>query len=616
MARFAVPNGPREYVTTYARFRGVDFSTDPALVDASRSPFAPNLISDAGGMPEKRPGWRTLTQVYAPINGLYKWEHSGVEDIVIHARDRVYIWHEGVGEPQVLHDSLGNHRSQGFVMNGNLYILSGERYFCLMENEKGEVYCYRVEELAYVPLTSIGRKPNGGGTDYEACNMLTARRRNSFCCDGTSKNYALDGRDLPYKTMECKIDGEVVNNYQVDYKLGIIVFDTPPPKPAVAGRDNLEVEFTANASAAQVEVIDHCTICSVYAGCVFISGNKDKPAYDYRSARGDPTYFPDTGYTRVGSESAVMGYRRIGPYQAIIKAASEQEATVYLRQESTLNGETVYPVRQGVSGVGAISSYAFGNILDEPLFLAAEGVFGIYTSNVSEEKAVQNRSYYIDSALTKEEGLANACAAEWGGRYVLAVNNKCYLLDGTQEKSWRSQSMGDYLYECYHWENIPARCLLGSGGDLYFGTEDGRVCRFNTDIQRMDRYADDGEAVVCAWSTKADDDGLFTQYKSLSRRGCGVLIKPYLRSSVKVLARTEKDFGRQIRYATMDIFDWEDLDFSRVGFVSSDAPQVVAFNKRMKRYITLQITVRNDGLNEGFGVFGITKRYTKGTSVK
>ncbi len=46
--------------TKYEKFRGVDFSTDPALVDASRSPWAPNMVSDTGGLPEKRPGWRVL----------------------------------------------------------------------------------------------------------------------------------------------------------------------------------------------------------------------------------------------------------------------------------------------------------------------------------------------------------------------------------------------------------------------------------------------------------------------------------------------------------------------------------------------------------------------------
>ena len=47
-----------------------------------------------------------------------------------------------------------------------------------------------------------------------------------------------------------------------------------------------------------------------------------------------------------------------------------------------------------------------------------------------------------------------------------------------------------------------------------------------------------------AWSTKADDDGSFAQYKTLDRRGSGVMIKPYLRSSVQINLRTDRDMGR------------------------------------------------------------------------
>ena len=38
--------------TIYNRFRGVDFSTDPSLVDASRSPLCTNIVADSGGMPQ------------------------------------------------------------------------------------------------------------------------------------------------------------------------------------------------------------------------------------------------------------------------------------------------------------------------------------------------------------------------------------------------------------------------------------------------------------------------------------------------------------------------------------------------------------------------------------
>lgn len=62
-------SGVSIHTTTYGQFKGVDFSTDPSLVDPSRSPLAVNMIADTGGMPEKRMGWRTLETIASPVNG-------------------------------------------------------------------------------------------------------------------------------------------------------------------------------------------------------------------------------------------------------------------------------------------------------------------------------------------------------------------------------------------------------------------------------------------------------------------------------------------------------------------------------------------------------------------
>jgi len=75
----------------YDRFRGVDFSTDPALVDDARSPWAPNMVADKGGMPEKRPGWRTLVELEGRINGLHTLMTDSGEQLLVHAGERLYL---------------------------------------------------------------------------------------------------------------------------------------------------------------------------------------------------------------------------------------------------------------------------------------------------------------------------------------------------------------------------------------------------------------------------------------------------------------------------------------------------------------------------------------------
>ena len=88
-----VPAGsPRQYTAKYIQFKGVDMSTDPTRIDESRSPYAPNLISDSGGYPEKRPGWRTLHQLTGPIHGIYRGMVNKAEVVLVHAADKIYRW--------------------------------------------------------------------------------------------------------------------------------------------------------------------------------------------------------------------------------------------------------------------------------------------------------------------------------------------------------------------------------------------------------------------------------------------------------------------------------------------------------------------------------------------
>ena len=94
------------------------------------------------------------------------------------------------------------------------------------------------------------------------------------------------------------------------------------------------------------------------------------------------------------------------------------------------------------------------------------------------------------------------------------------------------------------------------------------------------------------------------------------MCKPYTNSSVKILIRTDRDFGVQIRSSSLSIFDFEELDFSNFSFNTSDTPQIVAFNRKIRKYKTMQIIVRNDGVNQGFGVFGIIKRFKMMNYVK
>ena len=107
-----------------------------------------------------------------------------------------------------------------------------------------------------------------------------------------------------------------------------------------------------------------------------------------------------------------------------------------------------------------------------------------------------------------------------------------------------------------------------------------------------------------------DDDGYPHRLKTMIRRGCAVTLKPFTRSGVAVSIRTEKDTApREICRSTLDIFSWEDIDFSRFTFNANDAARDVVLRHTERRYKRLQFFVKNEAVNEGFGIYKIVKSY-------
>lgn len=606
-------SSPTIYSTTYSQFKGVDFSTDPMLVDKSRSPYALNLISDSGGMPEKRTGWRTLHRQEGAVNGLWHCHIGDSDHLIAHVGANIYEWQES-GEPVLLKEGVNNGKSTAFFLLSKLYILTGAEYLQYDGTTISEVE-------PYVPTVVVNRKPSGGGDYIEALNLIGKQWNEEFIGDGSTKAYQLSYTGLDDTPVICKVYENAAwvektegTDFTVDRTLGKVTFTTAPANATVP---NVKITPSKTREGSTDKIKKSKSAVVYNDSVVFVCGAER--GIDYRSGYGKPGYFPDTGYDRVGTDATdIMGYCKIGEYLGIVKESNSQDSTIFLRwheQQTTYDAdgksttETVYKKKQGVVGVGAVSRKAIGMLLDEPLFLSSQGIFALTSNAVTFERTVQNRSEYLDFNLTREEGLEKAVCCEWQGYFILCVNGHCYVLDSKQRTA-KSRNNSNFVYEGYYWENVPAVTLLSVGGNLYFGTADGRICKFNTDMDGMARYNDDGQAITAVWSTQMDDDGHPQRLKTMVKKGCAVTLKPFTRSGVSVYVRTEKDAAeREIRSSTLDIFDWEDIDFSRFSFDSNDSARDVMLRKKEKKYKRLQFFVKNTALNEGFGVYQITKHY-------
>ena len=608
----------RSYTKKYTEFRGVDFSTDATQVSDSRSPYSENLIADLAGFPEKRPGWRVLNTFSGRINALhYAVLSDGVGYVFVHAGTKLCL-----DDGTIIAETLKDGHSSAFVHQGKLYLLDGQTYAVVEKTADGFSCTPVTEKDCFIPTTTIGMKADGSGTSFESFNLLTRWRKNSMIGDGASVTFQLDTKDLDSDAdVSAVVEGEEKlenTDFTVDRAAGTITFHTAPPVYAGgSGIDNIVVTFAKTVNGA-ADKINRCTMGVMFgyggANRYFFSGNPDEKNVDWYSGLDDPTYFPDIGYTKIGADTAaIMGYLRQYENLVIVKEDNEQDAEIYLRSaQLDIDGNVIFPVQQGVKGVGAVSRNTFASLRDDPLFLAREGVFALASASVTQQRAVQPRSFYVNAKLTKEPNLESAAAAVWNGWYVLCVNDHCYVADPKQ-KSYKDES---YTYEWYYWTNVPAVTFLTVDDVLYFGTADGRLCRFNNDRNTMSRYNDDGAAITAVWSTKADDFNFIGRRKTLVKRGSVAMIKPYTRSSIKVYVSTDKISDFLLRTGTMDILDFGDIDFSRITFNTSDRPQVVPFNKKVKKFITLQLVFKNDVKDEGFGIYGAELTFVEGNYVK
>lgn len=675
MPRLTV-NAPAQtavHTKRYSSFKGVDFSADPTQVDDSRSPWAVNVISDEGGCPQKRPGWRKLASVDGPVYGIYQYKTDETQAYIVHAGAKLYSWQGGEDAPVSLLEGLTGTTSDGFMWKDKLYILTGAEYVYVAE-EEGRLKAGHVSDIAYAPVTRYeikvqGKKGNAeaaGGEDYEVSNIATNRRKNTFSCDmdyffnseqstvnvfvvlfldkpidrsagvndiivetkdgkkieNVFKFITRDGNKEYTVLSEEQIDNENVyfeavgakyddlKNALEDLEIYDTVIDLHVTYPAKMDKEDL------------LERIPKCRMHCFFENRLFVAGNPEYANADFFSELNEPTYFKEINYTEIGS-SDILGYLKTGEQLAIIKESSLQDVGVYLRR-GEFNEQTgqYFPVRQGVTATGAVGFKSCASLVDDPMYLSTDGVMGIISDNISGERVIHRRSTRVNNKLLRESGLEKAICTTWNGYLLISVNGGIYLADSRQ-RTYARNVAGNYEYEWFYWDGIPLSCITPQDNTFYFGTSDGKLCRMNTDMidesgaLTPDAYADypdglsgEAQAIVAEWSTKFDDDGDFMIKKNMVRRGSGVFLKASKRGNIKIAIRTDKELEHVIAYRKCGVFQ---VDTNFDNFTFNKLPKLTAaINRKVKKYTAIQVICRSDEAKNDFGIMGIERRFVTG----
>ncbi len=616
---FKIPASPQKSIGEIDQFLGADFTNSPANMDIRRSPNIVNLVRDVPGKVRKSLGWY-IEKTYEgeQINGCHFF-NSG-EMYLIHAGNKLYL------DDEVLYSDMNNHRSRCWQFGDRLYIADGKtflEYWQTVEDGVTTHHVAPVSENAYVPTITISKDPDGGGTSYQDLNLLQSGFTEQFLGKADVTEYQLSFSGLDERALKIQIlneDGEWTDkeentDFTVDRETGTITFTTAPGVSPVTGEDNIKVTAyrTVNGYA---DKINKCTVGILYGikggkDRLFLSGNPEYKNYDWHSESYDPTYFTDTSYARLGSDSsAIIGYSIVASKIAAHKDDIERDQNVVLRQ-GVLDEEKneIFNVTNSLQGVGAIAPDSFAYLETEPLFLTSQGIFAITAQDVTGERYAQNRSYYLNGKLLEEPNLKTAYACIYNDNYLLCLNDVIYILDGLQPTvTDKSQPYSTRQYAGFYRTNVPANVMWVHNSELWFGDKNGNVCKFHTDKTLQTAYSDNGEPIECMWETPDIEGKLFYHNKTL--RYIALRAEAAVRTSVKITA-LERGFWETIKEddTFARYFSFRQMNFSTMTFSCDKTQKICRSKARIKRVDKFRLRFINDKVDEPFSIYNIALEY-------
>lgn len=627
---FKVPKSPSKSVLTIDTFLGADFTNSAASVENTKSPNTVNMIRDVPGKVRKCMGYETIDtytdndENALKINGFHTLR--GDEYGLIHAGTNIYRNHV------LLYSTANDSRSRSWQFEEKLYIMDGKELLVYYVEDNDGTKTYKVEKVsenAKVPLLTISKDPSGGGTSYEDLNLITPAFQESFLGQSGVTSYSMSFTDLDNKEPIVEVmnsNGDFIRktygtDFTCNYTTGVITFVTAPGPSPLTGEDNVKITAYRTVDG-YADRINKCTIGTLFGvngalDRLFVSGNPDFINYDWYSEQYDPTYFADTSYSVLGSSSsAIIGYSVISNYLAAHKDFMERDQNIILREGDLVDNEPSFRIVNTLQGAGAIAPFSFAYLQTEPLFLTRQGVYAVTAQDITGEKYAQNRSYYLDGKLLEESNLENSFAYVYKDMYWLCLNNVAYILDGLQAiRTDTSKPYATRQYVGFYRTNLPARVMWEKDNRLFFGTSDGKICRFYNDKYSLESYNDDGKKIEAIWETPDIDGRLFFKNKTL--RYIALRLDSAIATSVSMYVmnrglwnfiKKDDTSGRYISFAN--------LVFSKFSFSGDKTQHTFSTKVRVKKVDKFRLRLVNDDLNEPFGLFNIAFEYVENGNYK
>ncbi len=548
MQQLSTPTSPKIYSTQYRQLLGVDYQKDVTDVDRRRSPDMINMISDLGGNPIKRDGYRIVAPRYDSMLQVAGGDIFGVRQDG--STDEIQITKLKY-ENEVLNE-LSTDSSTALIGTVQGAFTYGSKIYALGKfgvasydtySKKTELVGLKdavafdeeqsAKDNAVLP-NIISLNPDGsGGTTQYGKNLLSPFMRFEYLSNGEATEYVIPNyqyiqepivevqsaegewqkktKGADYTITEVSVTaylnlcGDTIINAPTQKKIckNKITFTTAPTAPPIAGQDNVRITFAPfytdkvmfNEQEVQRGFYNKTAIDLLQVDAYIFFNNRLFIAEGnriYYSAVNNPFHIADNDYFEVDND--VTCFTTTSSYLAVLTKDTGKN-TIYLASPlssssvTSLMGnsyDTYYTVKPSNAGVGAVAKHCIDTVNDEPLFLTHTGVFGIQSNYLSEKYAV-NRSTRINRRLCKEEGLENAVGKSHNGYFYVAINGNMYVLDSRHKESDKA---GNKPYEAYYFNNLPIIKEMYVLENRMFFTDEEHTYTWNDDLGDFERYYD------------------------------------------------------------------------------------------------------------------------------
>lgn len=324
-------------------------------------------------------------------------------------------------------------------------------------------------------------------------------------------SYEINNRIESNKTLLYVVGDDINSVGSIDYAAGKITL-TINTKPQEEDTSNIKIKFQQGDSS-QASIIYNSTISSLFGGNgnsnrLFMSGDEENKNVHVWSEMYDFTYFADNNHDEIGSDnSAIVGYvRATDGILLVFKEKNGSDSTIYYisgtdSQETDYAGNvsfvTLFTKTAGNVADTIYGKYATASLNGDNLILTRNGVKGLelYENLTTSAYRIRERSRNINAKLLAEKNLEDACAIVYKDKYYLSINGVVYVCDSRFAFSAEEDISDSHNYEWWYFTNVDARVWAEINNELYFGTSDGKICKFTeenfADITYQDSEAGD-----------------------------------------------------------------------------------------------------------------------------